>query len=87
MRTREELALDDRMQAAYLRLERPGGGSISRAIERIQEGAQHPWRGNARRALEMQQAGLSLDEIEAVLIGEFAVWIRDVLGAARKPAA
>jgi hypothetical protein len=89
-RTPAELALDKRYRERFSRLtvESPEGKAPSRAIAEISEGRQAPWRPNARRVLELMDAGFAPDAIKAVINEEMDRWI-DEQAAARglRPAA
>lgn len=87
-RTPAELRLDDRYRRAFCRLVTPEGRVPSRAVQEIREGKQAPWRPNARRVLELLDAGMATTEIKAVVLGEMDRWIDEEADARRRrPAA
>lgn len=82
VRTGAELELDDRMRAAFARCQSERGTVPSRAVQEIREGRQTPWRNNARRAIEMLDAGVPVTAIKAAVALEMAQWVDDL--AARR---
>ncbi len=87
MRTAAELVLDERMHRRFKHLVLSNGGAPSRAIQEISEGRGTPWRGNARRVLELMDANVSTGEIKAVVLGEMDKWIDEEAAKRRLPPA